>query len=94
MKDTGIKFTMVCPGFVKTNLTYAALTGDGSPLNKMGDGTKNGLLPDVFAKKMVNAIYQQKSEVYIGGFKEVLAVYLKRFAPGILENIIAKANVT
>lgn len=90
--DAGIRITFVCPGFVKTNLSFVALTGDGSKQGKMDDVQNAGMAPDVFARKMIAAIEAQKEEVNIGG-KEVLGVYLKRFAPGLFSRIIRKAKV-
>jgi short-subunit dehydrogenase len=90
--NDGIKVTMICPGFIRTNLTYQALTGDGSPLNKMDEAQYKGKSPSWCASKIVVAIRRQKQEVYIGG-REVLAVYIKRFFPKIFSFVIRKAAV-
>jgi hypothetical protein len=42
---------------------------------------------------MVVAIEKRKEEVYIGGAKEVFAVYVKRFFPGLFSWIVRKATV-
>lgn len=89
-----IKVTLACPGFVQTNVSLNALTADGTPQNKMDGATKNGLTPEVFAKKLLKAVRQEKQEVYIGGFKEKLAVYVKRFFPKLLSKMIRKLAVT
>ena len=89
-----IKVTIACPGFVQTNVSINALTGNGTPQNKMDVATKNGLTAEEFAHKLLKAVNNEKQEVYIGGFKEVLAVYLKRFLPKLLSKIIRKAAVT
>jgi hypothetical protein len=39
-------------------------------------------------------IFKKRREVVIGGAKEILAVYLKRFFPGLHARIIRKAAVT
>jgi short-subunit dehydrogenase len=88
----GIKVTMICPGFIHTPITYSALTGDGSPLNKMDEAQYKGKPADWCARKIISAIKASKEEVYIGG-KEVLAVYLKRFVPAIFSMVIRKAAV-
>lgn len=89
-----IKVTLACPGFVQTNVSLNALTGDGTPQNKMDQGTQNGLTSEVFVKKLLKAVLRQKQEVYIGGFKEKLGVYTKRFFPKILSVMIRKLSVT
>jgi short-subunit dehydrogenase len=92
--DDNISVTLICPGFVNTNVSMNALTGDGSKQNKLDNATAKGLKPDEFAKIALKAIAQKRQEIVIGGFKEKLAVYVKRFFPGLLSNIIRKANVT
>ncbi len=89
-----IAITIVCPGFVTTNVSMNALTGDGSPQNTMDTATQNGIDPDTFAKLMAKAIYKKKEEVYIAGAKEKLGVYVKRFFPKILSVMIRKLSVT
>lgn len=88
-----IKVTVVCPGFVQTNVSLNALTADGTRYNKMDNATKKGLMPEVFAEKLLKAVRQEKQEVYIGGFKEKLAVYIKRLFPKLLSKIIRKLAV-
>ncbi len=87
-----IKVTMTCPGFIHTPITFAALTGDGTPLNKMDEAQYQGKPPAWCANKIVAAIKSNKEEVYIGG-KEVWAVYIKRFFPTIFSRVIRKVAV-
>ena len=87
-----IRVTMICPGFIRTALTLSALTGDGSPLNKMDAAQYKGMHAESCARKIVSAIEKNKEEVYIGG-REVLGVYLKRFFPGIFSKVIRKIAV-
>jgi len=88
--ENSINITLVCPGFVQTNVSVNALTGDGSKQNKMDIATKNGLTPEYFVKKLIKAVEKEKQEVYIGGFKEKLAVFVKRFFPKLLSKMIRK----
>jgi short-subunit dehydrogenase len=87
-----IKVTMICPGFIQTQLTLSALTADGSPLNKMDAAQYKGKPADWCGRKIVSAIEKNKEEVYIGG-REVLGVYIKGFFPGIFSKIIRKVAV-
>lgn len=93
LHTTGVSFTLVCPGFVRTAITLNALTGDGSPLNSMDPGTSNGLQPEYFAGKMLKAITSRKKEVYIGGFKERFGVYMNRFLPDLFFPILTRMSV-
>jgi len=89
-----IAVTLVCPGFINTNISKNALTGNGTPQQKMDTATANGIQPERFAKMMLKAIEQRKEEVYISGAKEKLGVYVKRFFPKIFSTMIKKMSVT
>ncbi len=88
-----IYITLICPGWVRTNVSINALIGDGSKLNQMDSTTDEGLPPKTVAKKILKAAISKKNEVYIGGFREVGAVYLKRWMPGLFARIVRKAKV-
>ena len=88
-----IGVTLICPGFIHTNISLSAVTGDGKAQNTMDEKTGNGMNPDVLAKKVVKGIRTEKEEIYVGGI-EILAIYLKRFVPGIFSKILRKAKVT
>jgi short-subunit dehydrogenase len=92
--NNNIKVTLACPGFVQTNVSINALTGNGTPQEKMDNATKNGLSSERFVKLLLKAVKVEKEEVYIGGFKEKLAVYVKRFFPKLLSVMIRKLAVT
>jgi dehydrogenase/reductase SDR family member 7B len=89
--DDNIKILMVCPGFVKTNISMNAVVGDGSKQGTMDDATDKGLDPSVVALKIIKAIRREKEEIYLGG-REVMGVYMKRFFPRILSRIVRKAK--
>ena len=88
----GVNVTIVCPGFVQTNIARNALTGDGSTQNTQDKATANGLTPEVFARRLIKAVRKNKYEVYIGK-GEVKGVYLKRFFPRLLHKVVLKSQV-
>jgi short-subunit dehydrogenase len=88
-----IYVTIICPGWVRTQVSVNALIGDGTKLNQMDSTTADGLEPKLVAKKIISAINRRKDEVYIGGMKEVSSVYLKRLFPGIFSRIVRSAKV-
>lgn len=90
--NTPIKVTLICPGFVRTNVSIHALTGDGAQLGTMDEATDRGMRPEAVAQKILHAIERGKEEVYFGG-KEVLGVYLKRFFPRYFSKVLLKAKV-
>jgi len=93
VQQQGVDVTLVCPGYVKTNVTKNALKADGTKLNVMGEAHKKAMNPDQFSEKLLPKISAGKQEIYIGG-KEISAVYLKRFFPKLLNKILLRAKVT
>lgn len=91
--DPKIKISLICPGYIKTNLSYNALLADGSRQNKMDDAQANGMAADVCAVEIIKAIKAGKEEAYIGG-KEKYAVLLKRYLPGIFSRMVRNTKVT
>lgn len=87
-----VAVTLIGPGFVQTNVARNALTADGSKQNTNDKATKKGLPVDVFAKKMIKAIQQQKHEAFIGQ-KEVMGIYVKRFFPKLLHKLVLRNEV-
>lgn len=93
MWEDKLKVTIICPGYIRTNVSINALTADGSKQNTMDEATNRGMEPKDLAKKIINAIIKEKEEVIIAG-KEKIGIYLKRFAPKLLNKIMRKAKVT
>jgi len=88
----GISVTLICPGFIRTQVSINAVTGDGTPLGEMDQAQDQGMSPEACAEGIFKALVKKKEEVYIGG-KETWAVYLKRFLPGLFSRILRTAKV-
>lgn len=87
-----IHVTLICPGFIQTNVAKNALTGDGTALQQEDEATKNGMQVERCAEEIISAITKKKFEVYIGG-KEKYAVYLKRLFPKLLHRVVLNNKV-
>lgn len=85
----GIKVLLVCPGYIKTDISKNALTASGQKSGKMDDNQAKGMSAERLAEIILSAVRKDKQEIYVGG-KEKLGVYLKRFFPGLLAKILAK----
>lgn len=90
--NDNIKFTMLCPGFIKTDVSVNALGADGKPTGEMDDAQANGMSAETCAKKMVAAVKSEKLEVVIGG-TERFGVLLKRFIPNLFAKVIRNRSV-
>lgn len=91
--DDNISVSLVCPGFIKTDITKNALEGDGSKHNQMGKGQSEGMSAEKFAAELLPKVSKKQEEIYIGG-KEIWGVYLKRFFPRLLNKLLRRAEVT
>lgn len=91
--DDNVRVLLVCPGFVVTNVSYNALTGNGEKLNSMDNATSKGLTAEECASQIVNAIKADKEEVIVSNFKEKFGVYVKRFFPSLFSVMIRKMAV-
>lgn len=85
-----IKVTTVCPGYIRTNISLNALNESGDKFGKMDANQANGIPAEECASRILRAVLKDKKEIYIGGFTEVAAIYLKRFLPNILFDQVRK----
>ena len=83
----GIAVTIVCPGYIRTNVSRNALTGDGSAHGKMDDTHAGAMPPARLAARALDAIAARRREVVIGG-KERWAVPLQRFVPALVARMV------
>ncbi|MFP2997805.1 SDR family oxidoreductase [Spongiivirga sp. MCCC 1A20706] len=88
----GVAVTMICPGFIQTNVSKNALTGDGSAQQTMDEATAKGLTPKKCVQKALKAIQRKKFETYIGR-GEVKGIYMKRFFPKQLHKLVLRSQV-
>lgn len=86
--DHNIKVLLVCPGYVKTNISLNALNSTGKAHAIMDSNQENGMSAEECAAAIIKGIQNNKKEIILGG-KEVVAVWIKRFFPGLFF-IIAK----
>lgn len=94
VSDEGVQVILVCPGFIKTNVSINALGPDGKQQGTMDAATGNGLEPSVVAEAIENAILKDLEEINVAGAKEMFGLYMKRFAPGMLSKMVKKMKVT
>jgi len=86
-----VRVTLVCPGRVRTNISFYALDKGGKQHGKMDAGQANGITPEKAADKIVRAIYRRKREVLVGS-TELLMAYIKRFFPGLCARLARKVS--
>jgi short-subunit dehydrogenase len=91
--EDGLRVTLICPGFVRTEISYSALTGDGSPQGTLDEAQAQGMAPEVCAEEIVRAVLRDREEALVGG-RERFAVLLWRVLPGVYRRLIRRLKVT
>ncbi len=86
-----VDVVMVCPGFVRTEISRHALTPTGEKHNRMDQAQERGISPEKCAARTLEAIAARRREVLVGGI-EVLAVPIKRFLPGLYARIVRRVR--
>lgn len=89
----GIHVTMVCPGFVHTNISLHALRGDGRTYGVIDPKYLDAMDPFVCADRILDAVARDKNEVYVGG-TELAMIYLYRWLPDLFARILTRVAVT
>lgn len=89
--EAGVRFTLACPGFVATQVSVNALTGDGSANARAEARTAGGMDPAVCAARIWRAVTAERYEVLMG--RERVFVYLKRFVPGLFARLLRRAEL-
>ncbi len=83
VSDFGIKVTILCPGYIKTQVSVNAITATGEKFNKMSRYQQSGASASKLAQRTVRGIKKGKREIRYGG-KEILGIYLHRLSPYLL----------
>lgn len=91
--DSGVRVSVVYPGFVKTAITFSALVGNGTTQNKMDDAQDAAMSATDFARKTVHALAKSQDHIVIGGIKEKLAVYVDRLSPDLRHWLMRRVKV-
>lgn len=90
----GIRVTMVCPGFIRTEISVSALKGDGSKHAKMDPELARGMPVEECARQILKGVARAKEEICVAAPREKTLVYLKRFLPGVLTRMVSRAGGT
>jgi dehydrogenase/reductase SDR family member 7B len=93
LSKDNIQVTLVLPGWVRTNISINALTGNGVAQRKMDPGTASGVSPEYCAEKIVAAAERGKAEVAVVKLPEQAALQLNRFFPGLFRSLLRRRGM-
>jgi len=84
----GLKVTIICPGFIKTDISKHAMDGQGMATGKMDENQSKGMSPSECAAQIFDAQQKNKYQAVIG--KEKYGVLLLRYVPKLFWKILKK----
>ena len=87
LAERGVGVSIVCPGYVKTEISQSAMRGDGGTFGTVDHNIARGIPASRAANALVSGVRRGRDEVYVGG-KEIAAIYLKRWVPGLVARIV------
>lgn len=82
----------VSPGYIRTNLSMSAVTGDGSSHGSMDETTANGADPrDVAVEILDSAVAEGKADFVVAATASAkVAIWLRLLFPQVLRNLLVK----
>ncbi|XP_074060946.1 dehydrogenase/reductase SDR family member 7B isoform X2 [Macrotis lagotis] len=84
-----VEVTVICPGYIQTNLSLNALTADGTKYGVMDKTTVSGRSPAEVAQTVLSAVGKKKKEVMVADLLPVLAIFLRTLSPRLFFYIMA-----
>jgi len=89
LTTSGISVHIASPGYIRTNLSRSAISGDGTLYNKMDETTAMGADPNDVAVDILNGVARGKTDLILAAsFSAKAAIWLKLFAPTFLQRIL------
>ncbi len=89
----GIEVSVLCPGFVATEIAQAALVGDGSASAGRHVVPRGALTAEEFARKAVAQLRLAQPLIVIGGPKEKLGWWMSRLSPKLTAKLMPYTKV-
>lgn len=86
-----INVHVVSPGYINTNLSTNAVTGDGGSYNKIDPTTASGASPDDVARAVITSVARGELDLMVAAsFSAKIAIWLRLLFPSLLRYILLK----
>lgn len=89
LHHTRIGITLLCTGYIKTDISIHSVKGNGQRHGAMDDQHRDAMPAEVYARKAVRAMERRKPIAYIGG-PERFAPLLERLSPAFVRWLLPK----
>ncbi|XP_074552370.1 dehydrogenase/reductase SDR family member 7B [Halichoeres trimaculatus] len=89
MERYKIQVTVISPGYIRTNLSVNAVTGDGSKYGVLDKTTASGRDPRDVAQAVLRAVRHRSKDVILAGPLPTLAVYLRTLWPALFFKLMS-----
>ena len=82
---------IVSPGYIRTGLSKAAITGDGTAHGQLDETTAKGAPPKEVAVYLLNHVAKGQTDIVVAaGLSAKVAIWMRLLCPGILQNMLVK----
>jgi len=90
--SSGVEVHCVSPGYIRTNLSRSAVTGDGSAYDQMDAATANGADPREVAVEILDRSLSggEADFVVAATASAKIAIWLRALAPGLLRKLLVQ----
>lgn len=88
---SGIGVTVVCPGWIATNISQNALTADGTKYEKTTPRRSSKMSAETCSRHIIRAIAAQKNEATMGGI-ETLGGLLHTLSPKLFDWVVRRRS--
>ena len=88
LSPCGIKVTVVSPGYIATQLSVNALSGDGTKHGVVDANTSRGMSPHHAAGTILEAVAKGRRDLVLAKPLHHLALYVQVFCPSLLDWVL------
>ncbi|MFA9220479.1 MAG: SDR family oxidoreductase [Sediminibacterium sp.] len=89
VEDSGIRVTLITPGFIATEISKHAIDKLGNPSGEMDNNQAKGISSEECARQILAGIVAGKDEFGVGG-KELRGLFLHRYFPKLFKKILKR----
>jgi dehydrogenase/reductase SDR family protein 7B len=88
---SGVTVHVISPGYIRTNLSLSAITGDGKAYGKMDETTAKGADPKDVAVATLDSVAANQAELMVAaGLSAQVGIWLRFLFPGLLRYLLVK----